>query len=274
MTPGGLPRGDLLGRFRSYEDAQKVVDRLAQADSFDVKSISIVGNDLRSVESVRSRLSYPRVAGAGAAQGAMFGFFIGLLIWLFAPESPVLNLALAVLLGMAIWMIIGVISYAIRRGQRDFASSSQLVATTYDVVCDAGSAGRARHILGPMPQQGQVTGVGAAPTQAAAATPTPVSAAAPTQAPAEGPAHAAEGSRLPDDDAPAGAPVEQQPGEQPHQPSAEHAADNEQSPTGTVEEETAEEASASQTSPGARGGYRDLPDGRPRYGVRREDVQD
>lgn len=147
IITGGLPQGELLGRYRSYEDAQKVVDHLAAAEGFDMKAITIVGNDLRSVERIRSRLSYPRVAGAGAAQGAMFGFFIGLLIWLFAPDQPVINLALSVLLGMAIWMMIGVISYAIRRGRRDFSSSSQLTATTFDVVCDFSAAGRARQLV-------------------------------------------------------------------------------------------------------------------------------
>lgn len=147
LNTSGLPRGELLGRYRSYEDAQKVVDHLAAAEDFDIKALSIVGNDLRSVEHIRSRLSYPKVAGAGAAQGAMFGFFIGLLIWLFAPEAPMANLLLSVAAGMAIWMIIGVISYAVRRGKRDFSSSSQLVATTFDVVCDFKVAARARALV-------------------------------------------------------------------------------------------------------------------------------
>src|SRR5690625_406937 len=147
FNTGGLPKGELLGRYRTYDDAQRVVDHLAAAEGFDIKTITIVGNDLRSVEHIRSRLSYPRVAGAGAAQGAMFGFFIGLLMWLFAPEAPVVNLLLAVVLGVCIWMLIGVISYAVRRGRRDFSSSSQLTATTFDVVCDFSVAGQARQLV-------------------------------------------------------------------------------------------------------------------------------
>lgn len=146
MNTGGLPKGELLGRYRTYDDAQKVVDHLAAAEGFDIKTLTIVGNDLRSVEHIRSRLSYPRVAGAGAAQGAMFGFFIGLLVWLFAPEAPIINMLLSVLLGICIWTLIAVVSYAVRRGKRDFASSSQLVATTFDVVCDFAAAGKARQL--------------------------------------------------------------------------------------------------------------------------------
>jgi len=147
MNTGGLPKGELLGRYRTYDDAQRVVDHLAAAEDFDIKTLTIVGNDLRSVEHIRSRLSYPRVAGAGAAQGAMFGLFIGLLMWLFSPEAPVINLLLSVVLGMCIWMLIGVVSYAVRRGRRDFSSSSQLVATTFDVVCDFSVVGKARHLV-------------------------------------------------------------------------------------------------------------------------------
>lgn len=226
MNTGGLPRGELLGRYRSYEDAQKVVDHLAGAEGLDIKAISIVGNDLRSVEYIRSRLSYPRVAGAGAAQGAMFGFFIGLLIFLFAPEAPVLNLVLSVVLGMAIWMIIGVVGYAVRRGQRDFASSSQLVATTYDVVCDFSVAGKARQL---------VTGAGVQSLNAWN-DPTGKSAnlgGAPAPAPQQGSAAPATASA----------------------PAAQNA----------------DEGSAAPSSP--KVGYHDLPDGRPRFGARREDDQ-
>lgn len=147
LHTGALPRGELLGRYRTYEDAQKVVDHLAADEDFDVKMLTIVGNDLRSVEKVRGRLSYPRVAGTGALQGALFGAFMGLLLMLFTPEAPLLNLGMAVLMGMAIWMIIGVVSFAARRGTRGFVSASQLTATTYDVVCDFQVAVKARQLV-------------------------------------------------------------------------------------------------------------------------------
>ncbi|WP_147108429.1 general stress protein [Nesterenkonia populi] len=144
---GGLPTGELLGRYRTYEDAQKVVDHLASADGFDIKSLSIVGNDLRSVEHIRTRLSYPRVALGGAAQGAIFGGFIAMIFYLFTPETPLAELVSIVLLGAGVWMIAGTIGYAVRKGRRDFASVSQLTATTYDVVCDFSVAGRARQLV-------------------------------------------------------------------------------------------------------------------------------
>ncbi|WP_394329637.1 general stress protein, partial [Mycobacteroides abscessus] len=40
-----LPKGDVLGTYDSYPDAQRVVAKLAEAD-FPVNQLSIVGNDL------------------------------------------------------------------------------------------------------------------------------------------------------------------------------------------------------------------------------------
>lgn len=69
ISTSGLPRGELLGRYTSYLDAQKLVDYLADND-FPVAAVSIVGNDVRTVERVTAKLSYPRVALAGAARAA------------------------------------------------------------------------------------------------------------------------------------------------------------------------------------------------------------
>lgn len=265
---GGLPRGELLGRYRTYEDAQKVVDHLAAAEGFEVKNLTIVGNDLRSVERIRSRLTYPKVAGAGAAQGAMFGVFIGLLMMLFTPEAPLLNLALAVVLGMAVWMIIGVVGFSVRRGKREFASTSQLVATTYDVVCDFSVAGRARQLVTGSGVQSlnrwnDPTGRGPGPT-AAGGGPQPHP---PVQQGAghAGPEHPAaargDGSARPDA-------ADQ---------GADHLDDGQRS-SGQLGAEDAgvqgADAGAEETGPSTSSptGYESLPDGRPRYGVRLSDL--
>lgn len=213
---GGLPRGELLGRYRSYEEAQKVVAHLAASEGFDIKYLSIVGNDLRTVEHIRTRLSYPRVALGGAAQGALFGAFIGLLIFTFSPDSTPLDIIMAILMGMAIWMIVGVVGYSVRRGRRDFASSSQLVATTFDVVCDFSVAAQARQLV---PGAG-VTSLGLHndPTSPAASQPGPTM-----------PGATATSSS--------------------HHSTADRTA------------ETSENARSNT-------GYEDLPDGRPRFGVR------
>ena len=45
------PRGEVIANYDTYGAAQDAVDRLAHAD-FQVRSASIVGNDLKSVERV------------------------------------------------------------------------------------------------------------------------------------------------------------------------------------------------------------------------------
>lgn len=222
MSASGLPRGELLGRYTSYLDAQKLVDYLADND-FPVASVTIVGNDLRTVERVTAKLSYPKVALSGAAQGAMMGFFVGLLLSLFSPGSGLYQILSAIGLGMAIWMIAGVISYSMRRGKRDFASSSQFVATSYDVVVDFANAQVARSLASKLPMH---PGQGMAQPPVGAAVPTPPPAAA---APAR----------------PAAPPV---------------------AVPGAAEQPTSEPGQEGQNAPS--GTFPDLPDGRPRYGVR------
>ncbi|QXQ09168.1 general stress protein [Paeniglutamicibacter sp. Y32M11] len=181
----GLPRGELLGRYSTYLDAQKVVDYLADND-FPVSHLTIVGNDLKSVERVTAKLSYPKVALAGAAQGAMFGIFVGLVLTIFSPgANPLAQILSSVGIGMAIWMLVGVVSYSFRRGKRDFASQSQVLATNYDVVVAFSHAHAARALAAklPMSQMAADAGVGAHHTPVAQHAPT-----APTAAPATTPA--------------------------------------------------------------------------------------
>ncbi|WP_313812648.1 general stress protein [Glutamicibacter sp.] len=214
ISANGLPRGELLGRYTSYLDAQKLVDYLADND-FPVASVTIVGNDVRTVERVTAKLSYPKVALAGAAQGAMMGLFVGLLMSLFTGgNNGVYQILSAVGLGMAIWMIAGVISYSTRRGKRDFASSSQFVATSFDVVVDFEHAQAARTLASQLPMRPQQP-MPSAPVQQPMAQQAPAQPAAPAQGTAA-----------------------------PAQPEAK--------------------------KDGPNGQFPDLPDGRPRYGVRVE----
>ena len=52
--------------------------------------VSIVGNDLKMVERVTGRLSYPRVALSGALSGMWFGLFVGVMLSFFTPTPAVL----------------------------------------------------------------------------------------------------------------------------------------------------------------------------------------
>lgn len=226
-----LPSGEVIGRYSSYLDAQKAVDYLAD-NKFAVQRVAIVGSDLRTVERVTGRLSYPRVALGSAATGAWFGLFVGLILSLFGGSEAGSTIMSSIALGAVFWLLFGVITYAFQRGKRDFTSTSQVIATNYDVIVEPSSAGEARRLLQGLPMNGQAQHPGPAGGQTAP-----------------------EQQQRPDSPAPerpagwtdpyAGSPGT---GDQPGSPEAQTAG------LGT-------------TGP-RRGQFPDLPDGRPQYGVR------
>ncbi|MBF4463498.1 MULTISPECIES: general stress protein [unclassified Rathayibacter] len=141
-----IPRGEILATFESYEEAQAAVDVLARAD-FPVRQLAIIGTELKSVERVTGKLTWGRVAIAGAASGAWLGVFLGLLLIIFSPSTNVSFLVAAVLLGAGFGMLFGLASYAVNRRRRDFTSTMQVVATSYSVLVDPEVLNRARTLL-------------------------------------------------------------------------------------------------------------------------------
>jgi hypothetical protein len=142
-----LPKGDVVATYATYNEAQLAVDTLAKAD-FPVKQLSIVGNDLKSVERVTGKLTWGRVALAGAASGAWLGIFFGLLFFIFSPAGAGLPFLLAaVLMGAGFGMLFGLVSYALNPRRRDFTSTMQVIATNYQVVVDGALINRARNVL-------------------------------------------------------------------------------------------------------------------------------
>lgn len=141
-----MPRGEVLATYESYEEAQKAVDVLVRGD-FPATQLSIIGNELKSVERVTGKLTWGRIALSGAISGAWFGFFIGLVLIIFSPATPLSFLAAAVLLGAGFWMLIGLAGHAINRRRRDFTSTMQVIASSYSVLVDPESVNRARNLL-------------------------------------------------------------------------------------------------------------------------------
>jgi hypothetical protein len=148
------PRGDTIARYATYLEAQRAVDYLSD-QAFPVQFVTIVGTGLRMVERVTGRLTYPKVAGASALSGAWFGLFVGLVLSLFGGGNGAVVPA-AVLFGAGFGILFGIISYSLTGGRRDFTSSSQIVASEYEVLCLPEHAGRARELLGRLNAQGEV----------------------------------------------------------------------------------------------------------------------
>ncbi|MGV8859148.1 general stress protein [Rhodoglobus sp.] len=157
-----VPRGNVLGSYESYTDAQSVINTLAKAE-FDIKGVAIVGRDLTTVEVVTVRLSYGRSALAGATTGAWLGLFFGLITTILAPVTPqqVGIFFAAILTGAGIGMIFGVVNYAMMRKRRDYAATSQLIADRYEIIISPDLAAKAHGILGT--SAGGQLGVHAAP---------------------------------------------------------------------------------------------------------------
>lgn len=143
-----IPRGEIVSTYDRYEDARHAVDLLARA-GFPVQRISIVGNDVRSVERVTGRLTYGRVALMGALSGAYLGLFLGLLLFIFQPDNTAILgvFVAAVAIGAGFGMLFGVLSYAMNRNRRDFSSIMQMVASRYDLVTEPELLHEARRVL-------------------------------------------------------------------------------------------------------------------------------
>ncbi|MCA0378079.1 MAG: hypothetical protein LCH36_01380 [Actinobacteria bacterium] len=143
-----LPKGEAISTYDHYVDAMQAVDRLARAN-FPVNAVSIVGNDVRSVERVTGKLSYGRVALMGAFSGAYLGLFLGILLFLFQPENAGIGglFIAAIVIGAGFGMLFGVLSYAMNRNRRDFSSVMQFVASRYDLITAPELVHQAREIL-------------------------------------------------------------------------------------------------------------------------------
>ncbi len=141
-----VPKGEVLGTYDTYPEAQAVVDRLAKAD-FAVGQLSIVGNDLKSVERVTRKLSWSRAALEGALSGAWFGLFIAVLLTFFSPTVNWAIFGAAVLIGAASGMLFRLVSYGISRRSRDFESTNQVLASNYQILVDPSLLSQAQETL-------------------------------------------------------------------------------------------------------------------------------
>ena len=161
-----IPHGDVLGTYETYLEAQGVIDRLSKAD-FEITGLVIVGNNLTSVEQVTGKLTYGRTAIAGAARGAWFGLFIGLMFFIFSPVPVIGYIAAAAFIGAGVSMVFSVAMYTLGRRTRDFTSTNHVLARSYDIIISPQLALRARTLLAqPVPNAASAgADAGAGPAQ-------------------------------------------------------------------------------------------------------------
>ncbi|HEY0187689.1 MAG TPA: general stress protein [Cellulomonas sp.] len=205
-----LPQGETIASYGTYLEAQRAVDHLSDKQ-FPVQLVTIVGTELKMVERVTGRLSYPRVALTGFGSGAWFGMFVGLLFVLNSANGGIL--LTSILVGGGFGLLLSVILYATTGGKRDFTSQSQIVASQYAVLCQRERAHEARGLLAEL---------GAPQAAAQAAAPSAVRPQPVPGAPAPAPAQPQYGQLAPQPGAaqPAPAPAVPQYGQYAPQPAA------------------------------------------------------
>ncbi|MDO4918871.1 general stress protein [Kocuria sp.] len=276
-----MPRGEVVGRYRTYAEAQKAVDYMSD-EHFPVAMVSIIGSDLKSVEQVTGRLSYPKVALQGALNGVFFGAFFGLIMSMFGGANMASSVLLTMLLGGAFFMLMATITYAMSRGKRDFTSTSRIVAGSYEVLAAPEVAGQARQVLGSMPD-GPGTGYG---PQGPARNVPGQNPSAPYGGPQNGrgqyggaPMHRGPDARPghwgPQNGAPhgggfQGGPAQGAQGGDPRQGGVDGRGSTAQSAPGAPRGAHAPADDAAAPDPQRSAKFPDLPDGRPQYGIRVE----
>jgi hypothetical protein len=152
MFGGRLPQGaDEVGQtvasFPTYEAAQKAVSSLIAGD-VPARDIAIVGQGLRSIERVTGRLGYAAAARSGAINGLLLGLLFSAILVIGSPTVPIQAFVGVLFVGIAIGMLLSIVTYSFVRRRRDYASIMQVVADHYEVTVTAKSIQRARQVLG------------------------------------------------------------------------------------------------------------------------------
>ena len=134
LTPA-IPSGETIADFTKYQDAVDYVDRLV-ANEFPAQLIAIVGSDLRTVEQLRGKLGYGRIALSGFVTGSWIGLLFGLIFGNAEATETVLvnNIGAGIVIGAGVGMLINIIRFSLAKKKRSFISVSSVVANRYEIL--------------------------------------------------------------------------------------------------------------------------------------------
>jgi hypothetical protein len=147
-SPAAVPEGEVVGQFKNYGEAVKVVEKLVE-NGFPARLISIIGSDLKTVESLKGKLGFGRVALSGAVTGSWIGLFFGLVFGATSTTEQVVitNLSAGIVIGAGVGMLLNVIRFSLTRNKRSFISAQAVVAKKYDVIVPAGQLSDAKKAI-------------------------------------------------------------------------------------------------------------------------------
>ncbi|MDR6865536.1 xanthosine utilization system XapX-like protein [Microbacterium resistens] len=160
---GSAEVGETVASVREYEAAQKLVSKLI-AGEVPAREIAIVGMGVRTIERVTGRLGYATAARSGAMNGLLIGLFLSAIFVLGNPAAPIQAFVGVLFVGVAMGMILSLVTYAIVRRRRDYASVMQLAADHYEVTVLPSSLSKARQVLGAAPTPARPAAASASPT--------------------------------------------------------------------------------------------------------------
>ncbi|WP_245958565.1 general stress protein [Microbacterium bovistercoris] len=143
----GADVGELVSSVPDYESAQKTVSKLI-AGEVPARDIAIVGMGVRTIERVTGRLGYAMAARSGAINGVLIGLFLSAIMLFGNPDAPITLFLGFIFIGVALGMIMSLITFTIVRRRRDFASVTQLAADHYEVRVQPASLAKARQVVG------------------------------------------------------------------------------------------------------------------------------
>ena len=135
---GAMPNGAQVAEFAHYPEAVSYVERILRGN-FPATSVAIVGTGLSTVERVRAKINYGKVAISGAMNGVWLGLFVYLIFGNTEQGTtnqtvPLFSIGSALLVGAGVGMLWQVIRFSMNKSKRTFTSSSTVIATSYAVL--------------------------------------------------------------------------------------------------------------------------------------------
>ena len=143
-----IPQGEVVADFKQYPDAVAFVQNLVRND-FPAGQIAIVGSDLRTVERIRAKLSYNRLAIAGATTGAWVGLAYALIFGglNYTDQTSVLSGGISsVVVGAGLGILFNVVRFSLSRNKRNYISQSSVIANKYQVQVPTTLVDKAREL--------------------------------------------------------------------------------------------------------------------------------
>jgi len=124
-----LPSAEIIAKFDTYDAAVEHVEKLLSGE-FPVRQIAIVGRGVRTVERMRGRIGYPRIALSGAINGSL----IGLVFHIFTSGATDASSYASTLITFAgIGAMANLIRFSLSRNKRSFTAQSSIIADSYEI---------------------------------------------------------------------------------------------------------------------------------------------